>query len=412
MNQTIIYAFKTIIKIFSYTWWIWAAILAFLAYQNKRKKRWVEKKEYNLLQITVPKENEKSPLAAEMMFAALHGIYRRPSERLVKGYIQEHISFEIVSFNNKIKFYVWVPSDLQDFVEGQIYAQYPNAEIRQVPDYTDGKFLQEQKKIITTELILNKLDFYPIKTFPNFEVDTLAGITATLFKLEEKGEQAWIQILIRPADEHWQSKALAYVESIRSGKSSNLFLKIINYIFKFITTLISALVSPENINQTEKSENLSLSPAQENALKAVEEKASKLGFETKIRIAYIASSEKVALSRIRGVVGAFQQYTTVLNGFIPHNLNVGKSALNYYKSRAFLDKGFILNIEELASIFHLPNVTVETPTISWTSSKKGEPPENLPIVNENVNPNITILGETNFRHMIKKFGIKTDDRRR
>jgi len=412
MNQVIIYALKLIVKIFAYTWWIWAAILGFLAYQNKRKKKWVEKKEYNLLQITVPKENEKSPLAAEMMFAALHGIYRRPAERLTKGAIQEHISFEIVSFNNKIKFYVWAPSDLQDFVEGQIYAQYPNAEIKQVPDYTDENFLRENKKIITTELALNKLDFYPIKTFPNFEVDTLAGITATLFKLEEKGEQAWIQILIRPADEHWQAKALSYVESVRSGKSSSFFLKILNYVFKFITTLIHALFAPENIAHEEVSNNVSLTPAQENALKAIEEKASKLGFETKIRIAYIASSEKIALSRIRGVVGAFQQYTTVLNGFIPRKLNVGKVALNYYKSRAFLDKGFILNIEELASIFHLPNVTVETPTISWTSSKKGEPPENLPIINEGLSTDITILGETNFRHMTKKFGIKTDDRRR
>jgi len=403
---------KFIGKVLFYTWWILAITLFFFAYQNRRRKKWVEKQESVLLQISVPRENEKSPLAAEMMFAALHGTYRHPSEKLIKGALQEHISFEIVSFANKIRFFVWLPKDLRDFVEGQIYAQYPDAEINEVDDYTElGKLGLKDKTIISTELILNKPDIYPIKTFPNFEVDTLAGITATLSKLETKGEQAWIQILIRPVDETWQDKALSYVEAVRRGEAKG-WGRIATSIFRGFGSLINALLYPETVGQPREEGPPKLSPSQENALKAIEEKASKLGFETKIRIAYIADSPSIALSRIRGVVGAFKQYTTVLNGFKAGKVISSHQAWQQYHARLFLEKGFILNIEELASIFHLPNVSVETPTISWTSSKKGEPPENLPIFGSLPPEELTILAKTNFRHMVQKFGIKLDDRRR
>jgi hypothetical protein len=416
-SEIIINILKFLARGLFYTWWIFAIILGFLAYQASRRKRWVEKQAYILLQITVPKENEKSPLAAEMMFASLHGIYKHPTEKLIKGTLQEHISFEIVSFANKIKFYVWVPTDLQDFIEGQVYAQYPDAEICEVDDYTKADLVKERegKKIISTELVLNKSDIHPIKTFLNFEVDTLAGITATLSKLEESGEQAWIQILIRPSDEIWQDKALSYIESVRSGEARGIGGRIAGGVFHGLGTFLNAILYPEGTTTDggrPSEDSPKLSSAQETALKAVEEKASKLGFETKIRISYVASSDKIALSRIRGVVGTFKQYTTVLNGFKAGKVIADQKALQVCQARSFLSKGFILNIEELASIFHLPNITVETPTISWTASKKGEPPENLPIAGSLSEEELTVFAQTNFRHMIQKFGIKTDDRRR
>jgi hypothetical protein len=62
-------------------------------------------------------------MAAEQLFASLHGILRDKSELKLNGGIQEHLSFEIASVNGQIRFYVWVPKALQSFVEGQIYAQ-------------------------------------------------------------------------------------------------------------------------------------------------------------------------------------------------------------------------------------------------------------------------------------------------
>ena len=77
-----------------------------------------------LLEIRVPKGNELLPLASEQMFASLHGLLRADPEH------QEHISFEIAADSSGIHFYVRCPKHLREFVEGQVYAQYPSAELR------------------------------------------------------------------------------------------------------------------------------------------------------------------------------------------------------------------------------------------------------------------------------------------
>ena len=88
----------------------------------------------------IPKDNDKKELAAEQLFASLHGILRDASELKSSGGVQEHLSFEIASSGNQIRFFVWVPKVLQSFVEGQIYSQYPSVQIyRMKEDYVDRR---------------------------------------------------------------------------------------------------------------------------------------------------------------------------------------------------------------------------------------------------------------------------------
>ena len=100
-------------------------ILAFLTYRNYKKLREVKVLNVDsvLLLLEIPRANDKKELAAEQMFASLHGILRDAAELKNSGGVQEHLSFEIVSTKGQIRFYVWVPQVLQSFVEGQIYAQ-------------------------------------------------------------------------------------------------------------------------------------------------------------------------------------------------------------------------------------------------------------------------------------------------
>src|SRR3990172_8267416 len=109
---------------------------------------------------------------------------------------------------------------------------------------------------------------------------------------------------------------------------------------------------------------------------------------------------------------AFQQFSMInLNSFKHGVIKIDdRDAMEAYKHRSF-DKGYIFNVEELASIFHLPNITVKTPTIVWARAKKGEPPSDLPIKAEVPEEKLTTFAKTNFRHMIKEFGIKSLDRR-
>lgn len=398
-----------------YGWVIIVAILAYLIWQNRRREQWVSQTEHMLLLIEVPKDNEKKELSAEQMFASLHGILRPKADLVKEGSLQEHISFEIASIGNKIQFYVWTPRHLKDFVEGQIYAQYPSVRIREgVEDYARREF--GSKQAFTTELELTKNEVLPIRTFQSFEVDPLAGITAVLAKLEQEGEEMWIQIMARPLDDSWQDKGHGYVNDIKNGKAvplgNALATQLFNIPLYVLTNFFSALFAPPEAAKDAKKDD-KLSSSQQAVVKAIEEKTTKLGYDVKIRITYIGTDEALAKSRVQAIVGGFKQFnTTNLNGFNASAPKAGDDGLSEYRARLFTGTGFILNIEELASLYHLPHKSVETPNMAWTTVKTSEPPANIP-AESTVDPaDVSLFGLTNFRGHQEKFGIKRADRGR
>ncbi|RYF28953.1 MAG: DUF87 domain-containing protein [Chloroflexi bacterium] len=326
-------------------WYVWLPAVLFLGYmtwKNYQRIDAIKAIDSTLLILEIPKANDKSEMAAEQLFASLHGILRDKEELKINGGIQEHLSFEIASVNGQIRFYVWVPKSLQSFVEGQIYAQYPSVQIHEADeDYVAHE--RQHSITYTGEITLTDSEFLPIKSFQSFEVDPLAGITGTLAKPKEVSER----------------------------------------------------------NKTRIAE--------------AEKKATKLGYQVKIRLAYLGESQTNAKLRMQAIVGTFKQYnSTNLNGFKVSSTSFKKEDLAAYRARLFIDKGYILNIEEVASVFHLPHTNVETPNIVWASSKTAEPPAKLPVITGNaaIDENISAFGMTNFRGMNHQFGMLRYDRSR
>lgn len=383
-----------------------AIYFIWLIKESKKKLNIITSIKYCILEVLVPKNNERGPLAAENLFASLHGIYNSAVQ------VQDRLSFEIVAKGQEIKFYIYTPAHLKDFIEGQVYAQYPTVEISEVDDYTentDGEFAG-------TDLLLNKSDVFPIKTFDSFEVDPLAGITGVLSKTEF-GEQIWIQVIIAPVPDTWQKKGVDYVNAVRQGipltppsLSQSLLKGISSVASDVVKTAVNRPAPAEEGAKPEK--EVSLSGPEEAGLKGIEEKISKLGFNTKIRIISFSKDEITAKSKETGLVGAFKQFnTTNLNGFGCLAITSDQSTIEQYKNRIFGDSSYILNIQELASVYHLPSEAVSTPSIAWAGSKKGEPPANLPIEGSVASVDLTTFAQTNYRHLQQKFGIKIKDRR-
>ena len=372
---------------------------------------WRGSQRYTILKILPPKNNDKTPLSAEQMFAALHGIFRETA------LFQDEISFELATHGKFIHFYAHVPVHLREYVEGQIYAQYPSVEIYEVEDYAG---LGESQPIIGGELIFTKDDFYPIQTFPNFTVDPLSGITGVLGSTGDR-QQIWIQIIVKPVAESWQEQGVEFVAAKRLGislKKQGFILRVGSAIGKALIDLLGALVRPGGSSTAEGAEATpvvadkpQLSAPEEAALKAIETKITKLGYETKIRVLVTAPDPYIARSKIEAVTGAFKQFnSTNMNGFRASILTESRDILQAYRSRQFGGAGMIMNTEELASVFHLPAITVETPSIAWAGSKKGEPPSNLPMEGQVDDAQATFFGTTDFRNFKQKFGIKARDR--
>lgn len=366
-----------------------------------------------VLHIAVPRENDKTPLAAEQMFASIHGILR-DSKRAV-----DFLSFEIVSEKETgINFYAIVPRYLMKFVEGQIYAQYPNAEITIAKDYLDapipGVDPATYQPFVSTGTIELSRDFiFPIKTFRDFEVDPLAAITSALGIVED-GEQVMIQILIRPVGNYWQDYAKTYIQAVRDGKdptATGSFWRSALKTAGGILVGVLGLFMGSSSAEAEKSQAkpvVRLLPGQEEELTKITEKMAKVGFEVGVRLITRAASSERSEQLLRDAVASFRQFTTAnLNGFVHSTpTKTGAEMYNDYRRRFLSAESVdLINIEELASLYHLPNVSVETPNISWSRAKKAEPPMNLPITNA------TIFAETDFRGKKVPFGIKREDRR-
>ena len=375
----------------------------------KRRTEWLASQTFVVLAIQVPKQNEKNAASAEQFFAALHGIYR--SDPIA----QEHLSFEIVGSRENIIFYVFTPLHLRDFVEGQLYAQYPDLDIKQVPDYTKSIHL-EGMHVAATKVQLTKEDVYPIKTYTSSDIDPLAGITAVLSGLGES-EHVWFQMVTRPVGDEWQNKGVNYVNAIRSGstphsaavnatsRAGRLAIRVISEIFQ---------AGAGTADMGHSSEPPKLSSPQEAALKGIESKITKLGFETLFRMVVIGPDVTTVRTRTQSVLAALKQYnTTNLNGFVGGEIRVDDFNLwQKYLSREFEEKGTVMNIEELASVYHFPMQSVESSAISWAGSKKGDAPFNLPLKDETDPKDMTVLGKTDFRNSSKEFGVKVDDRKR
>lgn len=343
-----------------------------------------------VLLLQVPRTNDKKELAAEQMFASLHGLLLFPSGKLFKAPKRVRISFEIAVLKRRIGFYVTVPRYLKGFIEEQIYAQYPNVQITEVADYTsptptDGKLLGTEMRLITNHAL-------PIKTFQSFEVDPLAAITATLAKFEDD-EEAWIQLIIKPAPASWHKKSERYIANLRGGNSN----------------LLSALWQPPEQGQAPK-----LTEYQQARANGAEEKSHKLAFESTLRIIYRGSSASTQGSlKLQSIVASYKQFnTTYMNGFEQTKAMASHLILARYHYRLPGTKPLLLNIEEVATLYHLPHTSVETPFILWAPSQTAEPPANLPVVSEQNRSQISPVAVANFRGHNTPFGLPRPDRGR
>jgi hypothetical protein len=393
------------------TWYVWVplvAILIYLTYRNFRKAKVIETFDWVLLTLEIPRNNDKKELAAEQMFASLHGILRDASELKMTGGVQEHLSFEMVSAHKMIRFYVRIPKHLQNFVEGQIYAQYPTVQINRVDDdYTHTA--NSHSVVATAELTTTANQYLPIKTFVSFEVDPLAGITAALSKMDSEDEEVWVQVLARPVADSWHKQAAKFIKKIKSGVRVDVDLSGLVWFLEIFKALWEP---PSSTGKTA----IELSERDKTSVTEAEKKSQKLGYSVKIRMAYLGNSQEMARIQMQSIVGAFKQFnSTNLNGFrLKGKIDFGRDELNKYITRQFVDGGFILNIEELASIYHLPHTNVETPNIVWANTKKAEPPTQLPILTGDAehDAQISAFGLTDFHGIHQQFGMYRSDRSR
>ena len=324
------------------------------------------------LQVSVPRLNEIKTDAMEQLFASLYSIKKGGWKQ--KFSVQPTISFEIVARAEDIKFYVWAPSEYKDLIEKSIHGAYPDAEIKEVQEIN---MFKEEGKVAYKALQLSKPNHYPLKTFKDLPTDILASLTSVLAKMDID-EGALIQILISPAESDWQKSGGKFISDTKKQESSS------------------------------ESAKYSVSA---KTLEAIENKISKAGFETSIRIVTTAKTKETAKMHLDNIASSLGQTAGEYNNLGSRKIyNKGgfmQDFLYRYQPmfHVFKNHVSVLNTEELATIFHFPNRQITTPHIHWLHSKTAPAPAEIP--EEGL-----FIGKSIYRGVERKIAVTEDDRRR
>jgi hypothetical protein len=383
-----------------------------------RQDKWFSTNSFVILAVDIPKDTEQTPKAVEQLFSTLSGAHSPLSKKDDwKGIFQLWFSFEIISIDGYIQFLIRTPSQWRDLVESSIYSQYPDAEITEVEDYIDtvpDKYPNETHKIWGTEVIPVFNESLPIKTYRFFEdmvsgefKDPIASILETMSKIQ-LGEQVWLQILVKPTGFDWVKRSMAAAYKL-AGKKVKPKKGFWDKLISPITSLFFLSTGEEMFFQTgggvtskdKKDEMASLmlylTPGERTKVEAIEQKASKMGFECKIRLIYISPLAKYSAARVvSSVFGSIKQFADLnLNSFYPdphtktsivwwfikyREARRREMIMQGYKQRSgwIGHNWFILNTEELATLWHFPSKYIKAPLLQRTESKKAEPPTSLP----------------------------------
>ena len=344
----------------------------------------------------------------ETVFASIGGLR---AQRGIKPWLfgrNDHFSFEVVASQKLISFYATAPRNMSRYLEQQIQAHYPEAVMEEVEDYN---IFNPQGEAVAGFLKVSREFIFPFKTYKKQEADPMNSIINVLSKLD-KNEGIAIQYIVRSARAGWHRRASEVVRKAyqKNSVSEALASSWLNKIFFVLSDLAKAANPKSPEHNRDKIENPKrLTAMEEEMLKGIEEKNSKAGLNVNLRIIVSAKNSGKARSYLNNIASAFSQYNYYEygNSFKSKiSATNQKKLLNDFIYRNFeQNRSFLLNTEELASMFHFPLKGAETPNILWLTAKHASAPSNIP--EEGIS-----LGKNIYRGVAKDICVKRDDRRR
>lgn len=314
---------------------------------------------------------------AEILFATIAGL--KPESGLKSWFYgrNDHMAFEIVVRDGKISFYVAVPDKIRDFLEHQIHAQYPHAQITEEPDYN---IFKPESHIVGAYLFLKSRSAFPLKTYKQLESDPLLTILNPLSKLLEN-EGAIIQYIVRPAQSKWRRQGVQMIREIREGQKFEYVAR--RTAFGRAWNRWVKVIAPKKNDSSKQgpTEAYRLTQLEEEMVKNMEEKISQGGLDANFRVISSSPSQEKAKLNLENIINAFSQYNIYRYG------NSFGAAVPAKPAKLIRDsiyrtmnekKHAVINTVELASLWHMPLPSTETPHIDWLGARKAPPPLNMP----------------------------------
>jgi len=451
-----------VLRVIWYWWWVpMPFYLQYKLYDYYNFWSWNEfwglgnfRKNFIVLEIIPPKNLAKTFRTMEDFYSGIWGMLYTPAnwrEHWLEGMPTHYggpgwFALEIATIAGKVHFYARIPKSFRGVFESNLYAQYPDAEISQVEDYT--KEIPWDAPNDTWDLKgedyrLLKDDPLPLKTYSQFfepkmgKIDEQRLIDPIHSLLEamssvKSGDRLWIQFGLIPFGN--EIKYAEYAERVKNKyakrkekeeatkgfKLKDLIDPILAVLGKvaeptpFRSAASQALggpamvyVPPKPDEKKEEKEDKTLTPGERELLEAIEEKIAKRSYLCWIRTIHLFNKTLPHDSGTWGITRTYFQHFAGFNSILfwgqtrtkiqyilrPRRLYIRKRKIyksyryclpprpdfKYIRSKDIkFGPLFVLNIEELATLYHFPN-QLDAPRMYQVGPKKAEPPTNLPM---------------------------------
>lgn len=323
------------------------------------------------LELRTARSSESGAEAAAQLFATLPN----PPESLFAFFKQgETVTFSYLSSGQTIYAFVTVPEEQASYISSQLTVSYPEILIKKL-EHDPFAIFTHPLPTAVGKLKLGAPSINSIKTYKDgITTDPLASVLSVLAKLQEN-ESALIQYQIRKVRNGWQR-------------------------------VPSAPISTD--------------PAHPTPQVPIPRKAEQTGFQTEIRILTQATEHKHAKELLQSIGEAFGAFASSSNHLVLRkplfNATKLKQQMLSLKPHFSLLHPNYYSLEEISTLFHLPNKQLSTiKNIAWGKSLLGEPPENLPTFThtpDDQRQDLNLFAKTVYKNSEQIFGIKKDDRRR
>lgn len=412
-----LFAWGWVFVVFFTLWLVWET------YKFLKMIDYVSAIQWTYLQIKLPDNAEQTPKAFESAIDVWAGIHKDPDliEKFFEGYLEAWFSCELQCRQGQARYIMVVPTVHRQFFEGVIYGQYPTAEVKEVEDYSlEYRWQDIGKKfdIYGTEMVLVSDDFYPIRTYREYE-DSLAPedrfidphqSLVEMYTNVRENDHYWVQVLIRPVDasviEEWAKKGEQEVKEI-SGQATEEPKGIWAGVREFFLSLPGEMLKALTIGPTETKAKTAaelrqlrfFNPVDEAKMKGILQKISRGAHRTKIRVIHIAPAGELHKPNIGRAIGGFKQFNTMHLNSLKPDPETKTNGPNYilkftrrrFRERSILvnfqwrdffgtNSGYMMSSEELATVYHFPGQLVRAPVLERSKAGLASAPENLPYV--------------------------------
>ncbi len=340
---------------------------------------------------------------AQVMYSILSSTITKGMKTKIYG--QRHFSFEIIAADHIIRYYAIVPAVLVDVVKQAIQSSYPTARIEEKSEENIFRGGGGIDAVAGAEITLNKESYLPIATYEDTKRDANRAMLNVLSSLGEN-EGAAVQVLFRPAQKKWSSKAKEYVENTQKGKKPKSFGSSLG---NLAMDIIRAPWEAPSEHEKNSPEDHSISSQKQDEIQAISNKLKFPAYETLIRIIASSSSGPRSEAIVGSLASSFAQFNSpMLNGFKINTMKDHKKLVVDYAFRFFplKDTSSVLNSVELASVFHLPEQNaIPSSSVERQLVKQVDGPAKL--ATEGL-----FLGTNEYRGNNKPIYLQVKDRRR